>query len=149
MAGLVCAHTFIDKNKNEIPLSIANFIKNCNSDIKYLFDQAKPVNVKLSENANSYLSLSFKNSINDLMYQLFHTQCHFIRCIKPNTLLKPNIFQELLVLKQIQYMGLIDSLKIRRDNFSYRSKYIDFLLQYKDLFLMNGYDVGALEKYTN
>lgn len=29
---------FIDKNKNEIPVSIASFIKNCDSDIRFLFE---------------------------------------------------------------------------------------------------------------
>ena len=41
-------------------------------------------------------------------------------------------------------MGLIDALKIRRNNFSYWDKYKQFVLYFKDLFLICGIDIEDL-----
>lgn len=42
-------------------------------------------------------------------------------------------------------MGLIDALKIRRDNFAYRAKYIEFISHFSDLFIISGIDVDSVK----
>lgn len=67
------------------------------------------------------------------MQELTNSHCHFIRCLKPNELKKPFSWVAPLALKQIRYMGLLDSLKVRKNNYPFRSNFIEFYLRFQDL----------------
>ncbi len=58
---------------------------------------------------------------------------HFIRCIKPNDFASDNMFVDSLVLLQIGYMGVLDSVKVRKLNFPHRMKYDRFYERYEEL----------------
>ena len=58
---------------------------------------------------------------------------NFIRCIKPNDKSSSNLFVDSLVLLQIGYMGVLDSVKVRKMNFPNRIKYERFYEKCEDL----------------
>lgn len=51
--------------------------------------------------AKKTVSTQFKEELNNLMKTLSETSPHYVRCIKPNTEKKPNIFDDKLVLGTI------------------------------------------------
>lgn len=60
---------------------------------------------------------------------------HFIRCIKPTEKPKskgePIIFKHAMTLQQITYMGVLESIKVKQENFPYRRKHEEFYKAYE------------------
>ena len=81
----------------------------------------------------SSLGTQFSQQLQLLMTTLNACQPHFIRCIKPNLLKKPNKFDSRLVLTQMSYAGLFEAIKVRKSGFSYRKAYAEFLKEYRVL----------------
>lgn len=71
--------------------------------------------------------------MNELMNELNSCNSHFIRCLKPNELKKSDILHEDMTLNQIRYLGVLDSLKVRKENYPIRRDYSFF---YKDFGMM-------------
>ena len=69
----------------------------------------------------------------DLITTLSKCYCHFVRCIKPNENKNPNEWNASLALKQIRYMGLLDSLKVRKESYPFRFEYSKFYSVYQDM----------------
>ena len=61
------------------------------------------------------------------------TGLHFIRCLKPNDIKEHACFYERMMLLQIQYMGVLDTIKIRRINYPNRKLYKQFYERYEFL----------------
>ncbi|XP_025836978.1 myosin-IB [Agrilus planipennis] len=75
----------------------------------------------------------FKTSVNELMDILMDKEPSYVRCIKPNDLKQPSIFDVDLVKHQTKYLGLMENLRVRRAGFAYRRIYEKFLHRYKCL----------------
>ncbi|KAL6067694.1 hypothetical protein STEG23_031498, partial [Scotinomys teguina] len=75
----------------------------------------------------------FKDSLSSLLELLVSKEPSYIRCIKPNERKEPSRFDDLLISHQIQYLGLMEHLRVRRAGFAYRRKYEHFLQRYKSL----------------
>ena len=71
--------------------------------------------------------------MNELIDTLASCYCHFIRCIKPNEQKRKDFWDEKLALTQIRYMGLLDSLKIRKMSYPFRWTYDKFFQIFQDL----------------
>ena len=67
------------------------------------------------------------------MAELTSCECQFIRCLKPNERKAKETFFGSLARLQIKYMGVLDSLKVRKDSFPIRRFYKNFYLNYHDL----------------
>jgi myosin heavy subunit len=72
--------------------------------------------------ARKSLIVQFKDQLSVLMTTLALTAPHFIRCIKPNKLLKAKVFQSPMVLEQLRYSGLLDVCKIRKKGYPVRKE---------------------------
>ena len=68
-----------------------------------------------------------KNSCSDLVIALNKCVPHYIRCIKPNENKKPREMDAKRTTHQIQYLGLIENIRVRRAGFAYRTEYESFL----------------------
>ena len=81
------------------------------------------------------LITQFKSSLEDLIKALVDTNPFFIRCIKPNEFQKPKMINEDHMLKQLRYLGVTETVKIRKAGYSMRVHFQEFLLRFIDLFI--------------
>jgi len=72
------------------------------------------------------LASHFKNSLCDLLDKLTRAQPHFIRCIKPNAEKAAQMFDDRLVLQQLRYTGVLETVKIRKQGYSARIVFSEF-----------------------
>ena len=71
--------------------------------------------------------------IKDLMAELLSCDCHFVRCLKPNDRKEKKLFIPMMTLQQIKYMGILDTIKVRKDSYPIRRPYERFYEKYEDL----------------
>lgn len=93
----------------------------------------KHARASLARKKKKTVAADFKDSLADLMAVLKSSQPHFIRCIKPNHEKAPAIFDEDLITKQLSYTGMLETTRIRREGYSSRPLFGDFLQRYKIL----------------
>ena len=68
------------------------------------------------------------------MSELSSCDVHFIRCIKPNELKQKLNFVPSTALNQIRYLGVLDSIKVRKESYPIRKLYKHFYLKYGQIF---------------
>ena len=59
----------------------------------------------------------------ELMRELNSCDVHFVRCLKPNEEKVANKFNEYMVINQIRYLGVLDSLRVRRESYPIRRSF--------------------------
>ncbi|KAG5850439.1 hypothetical protein ANANG_G00082450 [Anguilla anguilla] len=69
-------------------------------------------------------------SLMDLMSKMVAGQPHFVRCIKPNNDRQANKFDREKVLIQLRYTGILETAKIRRQGYSHRILFANFIKRY-------------------
>lgn len=52
---------------------------------------------------------------------------YYVRCIKPNDVKSPLLFEEERCRHQVEYLGLLENVRVRRAGFAYRQTYPRFL----------------------
>ncbi|XP_070409343.1 myosin-IIIa isoform X1 [Nothobranchius furzeri] len=72
----------------------------------------------------------FRYSLMDLLSKMVAGQPHFVRCIKPNNDRQANKFDREKVLVQLRYTGVLETAKIRRQGFSHRILFANFIKRY-------------------
>ncbi len=73
----------------------------------------------------------FRSQLDSLMTTLNSTDPHYIRCMKPNSDKKGNMFVSKMVLQQLQYSGLLEVCRIRKMGFPVRRTFSEFMSRYK------------------
>ncbi|KAJ6640420.1 hypothetical protein lerEdw1_013758 [Lerista edwardsae] len=77
---------------------------------------------------NSY---SFREySLMDLLSKMVVGQPHFVRCIKPNNDRQANKYDKEKVLVQLRYTGILETARIRRQGYSHRILFANFIERY-------------------
>ncbi|CAL8313317.1 unnamed protein product [Merluccius merluccius] len=94
----------------------------------------------ISLNENLCIHMSFFNSLDifsyslmDLLSKMVSGQPHFVRCIKPNNDRQANRFDREKVLVQLRYTGVLETAKIRRQGYSHRILFANFITRYNIL----------------
>lgn len=57
----------------------------------------------------------------------FFKEPYYVRCIKPNEMKSPVLFDEARCQHQVAYLGLLENVMVRRAGFAYRQQYPRFL----------------------
>jgi myosin-5 len=134
------ADSFVEKNKEEFPEFLQKFINTCKTSIVGIFNNTldhpikeEPELVDPKKGRQLSLGFKFRRDMDDLVNQLAKCYCHFVRCLKPNELKKANLWNPPLALMQVRYMGLLDSLKIRKNSFPFRYTYTKFFEIFQDI----------------
>lgn len=70
-------------------------------------------------------------SLRELMAKMLNGTPHFVRCIKPNDIKTPDQFNPERVLVQLRYTGILETTRIRKEGFSNRILFEDFISRYK------------------
>ncbi|KHJ95256.1 myosin head [Oesophagostomum dentatum] len=79
------------------------------------------------------VSRQFEYSLSRLMNTLAHSSPYFIRCIKSNNDKIPNHFDDNIILRQLRYTGMLETVRIRRAGYSVRIEWDTFVQQYRVL----------------
>ena len=61
------------------------------------------------------------------------THVHFVRCIKPNDYKEPFVFVPKMTLNQIKYLGLLDTILLRRATYHIKMPYENFYKLYSSI----------------
>ncbi|PWA70896.1 IQ motif, EF-hand binding site [Artemisia annua] len=73
--------------------------------------------------------------LQSLLETLSHTEPHYVRCVKPNSLLKPDIFENQNILQQLRCGGVMEAIRISTTGFPTRKPYHEFVERFKILAL--------------
>eukprot|EP00040_Diaphanoeca_grandis_P032118 m.193634 g.193634 ORF g.193634 m.193634 type:complete len:1246 (-) comp32511_c1_seq1:49-3786(-) len=76
------------------------------------------------------VSAHFRISLDALMLKMNQCDPHFVRCIKPNGLKTPKVWELDLVVRQLEYTGMLQTIKMRRDGYPSRIPFADFYNAY-------------------
>nr|XP_048687272.1 unconventional myosin-IXb isoform X4 [Caretta caretta] len=83
------------------------------------------------------ISAQFQNSLNKLLETLGKAEPFFIRCIRSNAEKRELFFDEGLVLQQLRYTGMLETVRIRRSGYSAKYTFQDFKDQFQVLLPQN------------
>ncbi|XP_010553755.1 PREDICTED: myosin-11 [Tarenaya hassleriana] len=75
----------------------------------------------------SSIGSRFKLQLQQLMETLNSTEPHYIRCVKPNNLLKPAIFENVNVMQQLRCGGVLEAIRISCAGFPTRKPFFEFI----------------------
>ncbi len=76
------------------------------------------------------LGSQFKEDLNSLVSDVNTTHPHYVRCIKPNDDLKPNIFNNKRIEEQLRNAGVLEVVRVARTGFPVRLGIEEFIDRY-------------------
>lgn len=122
---------FCDANKDSLSLDITTVMKRAsNRLVAHLF----PEDVEHAEQRRGPTSgFKIKTQCGQLVAALMDCTPHYVRCLKPNDRKAPGVFDAARVSHQVQYLGLLENINVRRAGFAFRQDYDRFLTRYKYL----------------
>ncbi|CAN6478842.1 unnamed protein product [Victoria cruziana] len=120
------ADQFLDKNKDYVVPEHQELLSNSKcSFVGVLFP---PVREESAKSAKfSSIGSRFKLQLQSLMETLNSTEPHYIRCVKPNNLLKPTIFENSNVIQQLRCGGVLEAIRISCAGYPTRRTFYEFL----------------------
>uniref|UniRef100_A0A670J9N1 non-specific serine/threonine protein kinase n=1 Tax=Podarcis muralis TaxID=64176 RepID=A0A670J9N1_PODMU len=143
------ASGFLNKNRDTLPADIVLLLR---SSENYLTRQlvihplTKTGNVSYSTNSEpedsthhprettnmktQTVASYFRYSLMDLLSKMVVGQPHFVRCIKPNNDRQANKYDREKVLVQLRYTGILETARIRRQGYSHRILFANFIERY-------------------
>ncbi|KAM5288077.1 unconventional myosin-XVI [Ctenodactylus gundi] len=74
-----------------------------------------------------------RKSLADITGKLQRCSPHFVHCIKPNNAQLPDVFDHFYVSAQLQYLGVLELVKIFRHGYPVRLFFSEFLSRYRPL----------------
>lgn len=117
---------FLDKNKDYVVAEHQALLSasKC-SFVAGLF----PLSAEDSSKSSKFSSIGarFKQQLQQLLETLSATEPHYIRCVKPNNLLKPAIFENKNVLQQLRCGGVMEAIRISCAGFPTRKPFAEFV----------------------
>ncbi|EFA78234.1 myosin IB [Heterostelium album PN500] len=126
------AEGFSDKNKDTLFSDLIEAVQTSKMTfLTQLFND--DTTSSLQKKRPTTAGFKIKNSAADLMKALSQCTPHYIRCIKPNETKKAKDWEGSRVRHQVQYLGLLENVRVRRAGFAYRAPFERFLRRYKKL----------------
>ncbi|XP_077482186.1 unconventional myosin-Id [Stigmatopora argus] len=122
---------FIDKNKDTLFQDFKRLLYNSSNPVlKAMWPEGK---LSINEVTKRPLTAAtlFKNSMISLVENLESKEPYYVRCIKPNDVKSPLLFEHERCRHQVEYLGLLENVRVRRAGFAYRQTYTRFLQRYK------------------
>uniref|UniRef100_A0A668SJE6 Unconventional myosin-Id n=1 Tax=Oreochromis aureus TaxID=47969 RepID=A0A668SJE6_OREAU len=122
---------FIDKNKDTLFQDFKRLLYNSSNPVlKAMWPEGK---LRITEVTKRPLTAAtlFKNSMISLVENLASKEPYYVRCIKPNDVKSPLLFEHERCRHQVEYLGLLENVRVRRAGFANRQTYPRFLQRYK------------------
>ncbi|XP_024015049.1 myosin-1 [Eutrema salsugineum] len=146
---------FLEKNRDLLHLDSIQLLSSCSCHLPQVFASSmliqseKPVVGPLykaggADSQRLSVATKFKGQLFQLMQRLGNTTPHFIRCIKPNNLQSPGLYEQGLVLQQLRCCGVLEVVRISRSGFPTRMSHQKFARRYGFLLVENIADKDPL-----
>ncbi|KAJ0408123.1 hypothetical protein P43SY_002093 [Pythium insidiosum] len=120
---------FSDANKDFLSKDVAFIINNStNKLMRYIFPEEIDMNDKKMPHTAGY---KIRTQCEALVTALMDCTPHYVRCIKSNDQKQPNRLDDRRVQHQIQYLGLLENIKVRRAGYAYRGDYGRFVDRFR------------------
>ncbi|KAL8055165.1 hypothetical protein ABFX02_04G039300 [Erythranthe guttata] len=121
---------FLDKNKDYVVPEHQDLLNSSKcSFVAGLFPPLPEETNKSSNKSSKFSSIGsrFKIQLQQLMETLNSTEPHYIRCVKPNNLLKPAIFENVNIMQQLRCGGVLEAIRISCAGYPTRKTFYEFL----------------------
>uniref|UniRef100_A0A8C5SY64 Myosin XIX n=1 Tax=Laticauda laticaudata TaxID=8630 RepID=A0A8C5SY64_LATLA len=158
-AGSVCyrIESMVEKNKDPIPPELVLLLQQSQDALLQKLFPVEETNTKPDENhtktqakpALVTVVSKFKGSLEQLMEILHSTTPHYIRCIKPNTDCKADLFRKEEVLHQLEACGIVETVNISAAGFPVRISFRSFLERYGLLKKLKKRNLKAMSSQGN
>nr|XP_014344251.1 PREDICTED: unconventional myosin-XV [Latimeria chalumnae] len=136
-------HKFLDKNHDQVRQDVLElFVHSKTKMVANLFlnhaqflTQQKTILGRNSTVTRRYqaptVAAKFQQSLMELVDKMERCNPFFVRCIKPNNKKEPGQFEMDVVSTQLQYSGILETIRIRKDGFPARIPFDAFISRYK------------------
>lgn len=132
---------FLEKNRDLLHLDSIQLLSSCSCHLPQIFasnmltQSEKSIGGTLhksggAESQKLSVARKFKGQLFQLMLRLENTTPHFIRCIKPNNVQSPRLYEQGLVLQQLRCCGVLEVVRISRAGFPTRMSHQKFARRY-------------------
>lgn len=140
--------SFVDKNNNIISDQFEELIKRSTSRLLQDINGRNRSNSQTSQSSKTSplpalgsskrlksgsTSSLFSTQMKGLTTELEGTSCNFVRCIKPNTQMKPGIFDKPFVVEQLRCSGTVQACEVLRVGLPTRILYAEVVDVYKPM----------------
>ncbi|XP_074590120.1 myosin-6-like isoform X2 [Curcuma longa] len=117
---------FLDKNKDYVVAEHQALLSA--SRCFFVSSLFPPLSEDTSKSSKfSSIGSRFKQQLQSLLETLNATEPHYIRCVKPNSLLKPSIFENHNVLQQLRCGGVMEAIRISCAGYPTRRAFSTFV----------------------
>ncbi|CAI5655783.1 unnamed protein product [Oreochromis niloticus] len=79
------------------------------------------------------VAVQLRNTLSELVSKLQACTPHFVECVRPNSSCQPDNFDSFHVSTQLQYIGVLEMVRMIRYGYPVRLSFPGFLSRYKDL----------------
>jgi myosin V len=134
---------FMEKNKDEIPLTAQNMFETAPSQlVKDVYEAQKKESEgrKSAESnkpgrkpASKTVGQQFKEQLNSLIESVSKTDPHYIRCLKPNDAAKAKMLTRKRLTEQLRYGGVLEAVRVARAGYPVRLVHDQFFQRYRML----------------
>ncbi|RLN45157.1 hypothetical protein BBJ29_003331 [Phytophthora kernoviae] len=124
--------SFIDKNNDTIPSDMASlFLGSTNKLVPAFFTQETQSSRPGKKRLTRSVAAKFSNQMQELVDTLDATRCNFIRCIKPNALMRVGMFDPRYVVGQLRCQGIMQTAQVLKVGLPTRVSYSELVGAYK------------------
>uniref|UniRef100_A0A671SNI0 Unconventional myosin-XVI-like n=1 Tax=Sinocyclocheilus anshuiensis TaxID=1608454 RepID=A0A671SNI0_9TELE len=79
------------------------------------------------------VAVQLRNSLCEITSKLQACTPHFVQCVRPNNAGKPDVFDSFHVSSQLQYVGVLEMVRMIRYGYPVRLSFTSFLSRYREL----------------
>ncbi|XP_031407550.1 myosin-15 isoform X2 [Punica granatum] len=119
--------TFLDKNRDYVVVEHCNLMSSSRCSLVAGLFSSMPEESARSSYKFSSVSSRFKQQLQALMETLNLTEPHYVRCVKPNSLNRPQKFEKLSILHQLRCGGVLEAVRISLAGYPTRRSYAEFV----------------------
>ncbi|GFS30230.1 myosin family protein with Dil domain-containing protein [Actinidia rufa] len=120
------SNQFLDKNKDYVVPEHQDLLGA--SKCSFVAGLFPPIPEETSKSSKfSSIGSRFKLQLQQLMETLNATEPHYIRCVKPNNLLKPAIFENANIMQQLRCGGVLEAIRISCAGYPTRRPFFEFI----------------------
>ncbi|XP_070579495.1 unconventional myosin-XV-like isoform X12 [Ptychodera flava] len=137
---------FLDKNRDHLRSDVVDMLIESHSpmvaqmfkshrqyEMARTYSRATGSTNTLKRMRASTVATKFHDSLSELIEAMSQCNPFFVRCIKPNNDKAPMLFEPPLVLEQLRYSGMLETIRIRKMGYPIRLNFITFANRYRCL----------------